>query len=242
MEIINKKWTATHEQYGIRSLQDTVRKHGKPRVIKMPTSSPLAALQGPVLVIWRCRKNFSQWQHSCQWKLCPHWLNFLRQHHVSVVIQAPAVWRYGNLRYCQWRKSWYHDNYRLSVETHAHEPIMQDESKENHWVQFQYKDRLSGYDNSHYQYIRDACASYLYNVNTYIGKTACLDWEAASGACLNIKMSSNDHLIFSIGIPIHGKTVLILYTETPRGTPGGEAVSGIIYRTEGIFGDVWWLF
>ena len=40
--------------------------------------------------IWRCRKNFSQWQRSFLWKLRSHWLIFLRQRHVAVVRQGPG--------------------------------------------------------------------------------------------------------------------------------------------------------
>ena len=49
-------------------------------------------LPGPCLTtaIWRCHKNASQWQHSFQWKLCSHWLKFLRQRHVAVVRQGPG--------------------------------------------------------------------------------------------------------------------------------------------------------
>ena len=40
-----------------------------------------------------CRKNSSQWQHSFQWKLHSHWLQFLRQCHVAVVRQGPVPQR-----------------------------------------------------------------------------------------------------------------------------------------------------
>ena len=43
--------------------------------------------------ICHCRKNFSQWQRSFQWKLHYHWLKFLWQHHVTVVIQGPGYAR-----------------------------------------------------------------------------------------------------------------------------------------------------
>ena len=53
---------------------------------------PRSTRPGPGIAraIRRCRKNFNQWQRSFQWKLCCHWLNFLRQRHVAVVIQGPA--------------------------------------------------------------------------------------------------------------------------------------------------------
>ena len=38
-----------------------------------------------------CYKNFSQWDHSFERKLGFHWLKFLRQHHVVVVIQGPGT-------------------------------------------------------------------------------------------------------------------------------------------------------
>ena len=41
--------------------------------------------------IWRCRKPFSQWQHSFHRKLPSHWLKFLRQRHVAVVRQGPGL-------------------------------------------------------------------------------------------------------------------------------------------------------
>ena len=49
-------------------------------------------LPGPCLttVIWRCRKNASQWQRSFQRKLHSHCLKFLRQRHVAVVRQGPV--------------------------------------------------------------------------------------------------------------------------------------------------------
>ena len=34
---------------------------------------------------WRCRKNLSQWARSFHWKLCCHWLEFLRQRQIAVV-------------------------------------------------------------------------------------------------------------------------------------------------------------
>ena len=45
---------------------------------------------GPCLAtaIWWCHNPFSQWECSFQRKLHSHWLKFLRQHHVAVVIQA----------------------------------------------------------------------------------------------------------------------------------------------------------
>ena len=60
--------------------------------------------------IWRCRRNFSQWQRSFQWKLRTHWLKVLRQDHVAVVIQDPSrnwlseIWQLRNgtdLKMCQ---------------------------------------------------------------------------------------------------------------------------------------------
>ena len=39
---------------------------------------------------WRCPKNFSQWERSFHWKLCCHWLKFLRQCQIAVVIQGPG--------------------------------------------------------------------------------------------------------------------------------------------------------
>ena len=52
-----------------------------------------SVLPGPCLTtaIWRCRKNSSQWQRSCQWKLHSHWLKLLRQRQVAVVIQDPVA-------------------------------------------------------------------------------------------------------------------------------------------------------
>ena len=51
-------------------------------------------IQGPCAcltpAVWRCRKPFSQWQHSFQRKLCPHWLKSLRQRHVALVRQGPV--------------------------------------------------------------------------------------------------------------------------------------------------------
>ena len=52
----------------------------------------LGSNPGPCITtaIWHCRKHFSQWQHSFQWKLRSHWLKFLRQRHVALVIQDPG--------------------------------------------------------------------------------------------------------------------------------------------------------
>ena len=41
--------------------------------------------------IWGCWKGFSQRQHSFHWKLCSHWLKFLRWRRVAVLIQAPGL-------------------------------------------------------------------------------------------------------------------------------------------------------
>ena len=48
---------------------------------------------GPSLTTatWRCRKNFSQWECSFHWKLCCHWLEFLRQRQIAVVGQGPGL-------------------------------------------------------------------------------------------------------------------------------------------------------
>ena len=48
-------------------------------------------------VLLRCRKNFSQWQRSFQWKLRSHWLKFLRQHHIAVFSTGPSIYMYHNL-------------------------------------------------------------------------------------------------------------------------------------------------
>ena len=47
---------------------------------------------GPCLTTetWRCRKNYSQWECSFHWKLCCHWLEFLRQCQIVVVRQGPG--------------------------------------------------------------------------------------------------------------------------------------------------------
>ena len=46
---------------------------------------------GPCLTTatWCCRKNFSQYECSFHWKLCCHWLEFLRQRQIAVVSQGP---------------------------------------------------------------------------------------------------------------------------------------------------------
>ena len=49
--------------------------------------------RGPCLTTatWRCQKNFSQWECSFHWKLCCHWLEFLRQRQMAVVRQGPGL-------------------------------------------------------------------------------------------------------------------------------------------------------
>ena len=56
---------------------------------------------GPCLTtaIWRCCKNSSQWHRSFHWKLRSHWLKFLRQRRVAVVIQGPGY--HGELHQLQ---------------------------------------------------------------------------------------------------------------------------------------------
>ena len=47
---------------------------------------------GPCLttVTWRYRKNFREWERSCQRKLRYHWLKELRQRTIAVVRQGPG--------------------------------------------------------------------------------------------------------------------------------------------------------
>ena len=51
---------------------------------------PKALIDNKSTWFWSCRKNFRQWQRSFQWKLRPHWLKFLRQRYVAVVVQGPG--------------------------------------------------------------------------------------------------------------------------------------------------------
>ena len=57
--------------------------------LSMKAALPLAK----ILATASCRSSktgsSSQWQRSFQWKLCSHWLKFLRQRHVAVVRQGP---------------------------------------------------------------------------------------------------------------------------------------------------------
>ena len=50
---------------------------------------------------WRCCKNFSQREHSFNWKLCCHWLKLLRQRQIAVVIQSPEHHPLGRI----WKKN-----------------------------------------------------------------------------------------------------------------------------------------
>ena len=40
---------------------------------------------------WRCRKHFSQWERSFQWKLCAHWIKCLRERPVALVKQDAGM-------------------------------------------------------------------------------------------------------------------------------------------------------
>ena len=44
---------------------------------------------------WRCRKIFRQWEHVFHGKLCCHWLKFLRQRQIAIVIQGHDLEHYG---------------------------------------------------------------------------------------------------------------------------------------------------
>ena len=44
-----------------------------------------------ITAIWRCRKNFSQWKRSFHWKLRCHWLKFMRQCQIAVIIHGPVL-------------------------------------------------------------------------------------------------------------------------------------------------------
>ena len=49
-------------------------------------TSPVPSISN---VTWRCRKNFSQWERCFHWKLPCHWLKFLKQRRIAVVILGP---------------------------------------------------------------------------------------------------------------------------------------------------------
>ena len=49
-------------------------------------TSPVPSISN---VTWRCRKNFSQWERCFHWKLPCHWLKFLQQRRIAVVILGP---------------------------------------------------------------------------------------------------------------------------------------------------------
>ena len=42
------------------------------------------------IVTWRCRKNFRQWERTLRWEARCHYLKFLRQRPITVVIQDPV--------------------------------------------------------------------------------------------------------------------------------------------------------
>ena len=70
-------WVATHSLHIVF--------HGVPQ--QCVTVSIRASL---TTATWRCRKNFSQWERSCLWKLRYHWLKDLPQLQIDVVRQGPG--------------------------------------------------------------------------------------------------------------------------------------------------------